>query len=154
MSWLSYSDNEIVAVFLPYFFQIIHQCMQYKLSLYLINKTGLLRAARPHNTSIWDEFIRSSCWTVPSGMVVGWWVWLLSAVVNVLSVCNTMRHFTTPSRFKNPVFTVIKAQTNLIWWKNLLLNGIIHPEMKVLSSFTHFHVFLNLYDFLSSVEYI
>jgi len=35
----------------------------------------------------------------------------------------------------------------------LNFEGILHPKMKILSSFTHPHVFANMYEFLSSAEH-
>ncbi len=34
-----------------------------------------------------------------------------------------------------------------------VVKGIIHPEMKILSLFTHPHIVLNLHELLSSVEH-
>ncbi len=35
----------------------------------------------------------------------------------------------------------------------ITFKGIVHPKMKMLSSFTHPHVISNLYEFLSYVEH-
>ncbi len=37
--------------------------------------------------------------------------------------------------------------------KHDLLKGIVHPKVKILSSFTHPHVVPNLYEYLCSAEY-
>jgi len=35
----------------------------------------------------------------------------------------------------------------------VIIKGIVHPKMKILSSFTHPQVVPNLYEFLSSAEH-
>jgi len=35
---------------------------------------------------------------------------------------------------------------------SLLIKGLVHPKMKILSSFTHPHVVSNLYVFICSAE--
>ncbi len=42
---------------------------------------------------------------------------------------------------------------NMHYWWSDTLKGIVHPKMNILSSFTHPHVVLNLYEFLSYVEH-
>ncbi len=34
-----------------------------------------------------------------------------------------------------------------------IFKGTVHPKMKILASFTHSQIILNLYEFLSSVEH-
>jgi len=41
----------------------------------------------------------------------------------------------------------------LVWCGSGSLKGILHPKIKILSSFTHPQVVSNLYEFLSSVEH-
>ncbi len=38
-------------------------------------------------------------------------------------------------------------------WESEILKGIVHPKMKILSSFTHPQVVPNLYEFLCSAEH-
>jgi len=40
-----------------------------------------------------------------------------------------------------------------ISWKIIVLKGILHPKMKMLSSFTQPQVVANLYEFLSFAEH-
>ncbi len=39
------------------------------------------------------------------------------------------------------------------FWKNITFKGIVHPKMKILSSFTHPQVVPNLYECLCSAEH-
>ncbi len=43
--------------------------------------------------------------------------------------------------------------TNPLLWPHAIVKGIVHPKMKILSSFTLPQVVPNLYEFLCSAEH-
>jgi len=54
-------------------------------------------------------------------------------------------------------FFVFYSDVEILWlrWLGLgWVKGILHPKMKILSSFTHSQIVTNMYEFLSSAEHI
>ncbi len=51
------------------------------------------------------------------------------------------------------LYSIMHAMFNQHHWKYLRLKGIVHPKMKILSSFTHPQVVPNLYECVCSAEH-